>query len=153
MFPKRLLPLLPYLKKYRSGYAWGAVCVLLMNGAWVLVPPIVGRAIDDMQKAGVSLHRIGMLALLLLAVSGTKAIFQFLIRWVVIGVSREIEFDLRNDLFVHLESLSHKFYQRTRTGDIMAKATNDLKALRMLLGPGFMYTANTVVFTAFVERT
>jgi ATP-binding cassette subfamily B protein len=101
-----------------------------------------------MQKAGISLHKIGMLALLLLAISGTKAIFQFLIRWIVIGVSREIEFDLRNDLFLHLETLSHSFYQRTRTGDIMAKATNDLNAVRMLLGPGFMYTANTLVFTA-----
>jgi ATP-binding cassette subfamily B protein len=120
-----------------------------MNAAWVLVPPIVGRAIDDMRQAGISLHKIGMLALILLLVSGTKAIFQFLIRWVLIGVSREIEFDLRNDLFKHLEGLSHSFYQRTRTGDIMAKATNDLNAVRMLLGPGFMYTANTVVFTAF----
>ena len=120
-----------------------------MNAAWVLVPPIVGRAIDDMRQAGISLHKIGTLALLLLLVSGTKAIFQFLIRWVLIGVSREIEFDLRNDLFRHLEGLSHSFYQRTRTGDIMAKATNDLNAVRMLLGPGFMYTANTVVFTAF----
>ena len=120
-----------------------------MNAAWVLVPPIVGRAIDDMRQAGISLHKIGLLALVLLLVSGTKAIFQFLIRWVLIGVSREIEFDLRNDLFKHLEGLSHNFYQRTRTGDIMAKATNDLNAVRMLLGPGFMYTANTVVFTAF----
>ena len=120
-----------------------------MNAAWVLVPPIVGRAIDDMRHAGISLHKIGTLALLLLLVSGTKAIFQFLIRWVLIGVSREIEFDLRNDLFRHLEGLSHSFYQRTRTGDIMAKATNDLNAVRMLLGPGFMYTANTIVFTAF----
>jgi ATP-binding cassette subfamily B protein len=148
MFPKALLPLIPYLKKYRNGYVWGAVCVLLMNSAWALIPPIVGRAIDDMQKAGISLHKIGMLALLLLAVSGTKAIFQFLIRWIVIGVSRDIEFDLRNDLFLHLETLSHSFYQRTRTGDIMARATNDLNAVRMLLGPGFMYTANTIVFTA-----
>jgi len=120
-----------------------------MNAAWVLVPPIVGRAIDDMRQAGISLHKIGMLALVLLMVSGTKAIFQFLIRWILIGVSREVEFDLRNDLFKHLEGLSHSFYQRTRTGDIMAKATNDLNAVRMLLGPGFMYTANTVVFTAF----
>jgi len=120
-----------------------------MNAAWVLVPPIIGRAIDDMQKAGISLHKIGVLALLLLLASGTKAIFQFLIRWGLIGISREIEFDLRNDLFKHLEGLSHSFYQRTRTGDIMAKATNDLNAVRMLLGPGFMYTANTIVFTAF----
>jgi ATP-binding cassette, subfamily B, multidrug efflux pump len=149
MFPKRLLPLVPYLKKYRSSYLWGGVCVLMMNAAWVLVPPIVGKAIDDMRSVGVSLHKIGMLALVLLVVSAIKAIFQFLIRWILIGVSREIEFDLRNDLFLHLERLSHRFYQRTRTGDIMAKATNDLNAVRMLLGPGFMYTANTVVFTAF----
>src|ERR1700719_2439589 len=149
MFPKSLRPLLPYLKKYHRSYVWGGICVLLMNAAWVLVPPIVGRAIDDMRHAGVSLHKIGALALLLLLVSGTKAIFQFLIRWVLIGVSREIEFDLRDDLFRHLEGLSHSFYQRTRTGDIMAKATNDLNAVRMLLGPGFMYTANTIVFTAF----
>jgi ATP-binding cassette subfamily B multidrug efflux pump len=149
MFPKSLRPLIPYLRKYRSGYAWGAVCVFIMNGTWALIPPIVGRAIDDMRKAGISLHKIALLAILLLAVSGTKAIFQFLIRWIVIGVSREIEFDLRNDLFRHLETLSHSFYQRTRTGDIMARATNDLNAVRMLLGPGFMYTANTLIFTGF----
>ena len=148
MFPKRLRPLVPYRKRYRRSYLWGAVCVLVMNSAWALIPPVVGRAIDDMRQAGVSLGRIGMLALVLLAISGTKAIFQFLIRWIVIGVSREIEFDLRNDLFAHLETLSHSFYQRTRTGDIMARATNDLNAVRMLLGPGFMYTANTIIFTA-----
>ena len=149
MFPKSLRPLLPYLKKYRRSYVWGGICILLMNAASVLVAPIIGRAIDDMRRAGISLHKIGALALLLLLVSGTKAIFQFLIRWGLIGISREIEFDLRNDLFKHLEGLSHSFYQRTRTGDIMAKATNDLNAVRMLLGPGFMYTANTMVFTAF----
>ena len=77
-----------------------------------------------------------------------KGIFQFLTRWIVIGISREIEFDLRNDLFRHLESLSYSYYQRTRTGDIMARATNDLNAVRMLLGPAIMYSANTIVFTA-----
>ncbi len=86
-------------------------------------------------------------AALLLAVAGVKAIFQFLTRWILIGVSREIEFDLRNDLFAHLERLSYSYYQRTRTGDIMARMTNDLNAVRMLVGPGIMYTANTVVFT------
>ncbi len=77
-----------------------------------------------------------------------KGIFQFLTRWIVIGISREIEFDLRNDLFRHLEGLSYSYYQRTRTGDIMARATNDLNAVRMLLGPAIMYSANTIVFTA-----
>src|SRR6266550_4370781 len=149
MVAAHLRPLFPYLKKYRSAYIWGGICVLLMNGTWVLFPPIIGRAIDGMRQTGVSLHTIGVLALMLLAVSVVKSIFQFLIRWVLIGASREIEFDLRNDMFRHLEGLSYSFYQRTRTGDIMAKATNDLNAVRMLLGPGFMYTANTVVFTAF----
>ncbi|PYV77808.1 MAG: ABC transporter ATP-binding protein [Acidobacteria bacterium] len=148
MVADHLRPLIPYLKKYRSAYIWGGICVLLMNGTWVLFPPIIGRAIDGMRKTGVSLHTIGVLVLMLLGVSVVKAIFQFLIRWVLIGASREIEFDLRNDMFRHLEGLSYSFYQRTRTGDIMAKATNDLNAVRMLLGPGFMYTANTVVFTA-----
>ena len=66
----------------------------------------------------------------------------------MIGVSRDIEFDLRNDLFAHLEGLAIRYYQRNRTGDIMARATNDLNAVRMLLGPAIMYSANTIVFTA-----
>ena len=67
----------------------------------------------------------------------------------VIGVSREIEFDLRNDLFAaSRKAFPTPYYQRTRTGDIMARATNDLNAVRMLLGPAIMYSANTVVFTA-----
>src|SRR5712692_6199169 len=147
MLLKNLSPLFPYLRKYRSAYAWGTVCVLLMNGIWILFPLVIRRAIDDL-RTGVTPHKLLINALLLLAVAGVKGIFQFLTRWIVIGASREIEFDLRNDLFKHLESLSYSFYQRTRTGDIMAKATNDLNAVRMLLGPAIMYSANTIVFTA-----
>jgi len=144
---KNLRPLAPYLRKYRSTYVIGAVCVLFNNGIWILFPLVIRRAIDDLNQ-GVTRHKLLTYSLLLLAISGVKAIFQFLTRWIMIGVSREIEFDLRNDLFTHLERLSYSFYQRTRTGDIMARATNDLNAVRMLLGPGIMYTANTVVFTA-----
>jgi ATP-binding cassette subfamily B protein len=151
MLLANLRPLFPYLKKYRSSYLWGTVCVLLMNGVWVLFPLVVGRAIDSLKSADPSpqaLRLIAKLVAMVLAVAATKAIFQFLTRWIVIGVSREIEFDLRNDLFRHLEGLSYSFYQRTRTGDIMARATNDLNAVRMLLGPAIMYSANTIVFTA-----
>ena len=88
-------------------------------------------------------HKLLIWALLLVAVIAAKGIFQFLTRWIVIGISRDIEFDLRNDLFRHLERLSYSYYQRTRTGDIMARATNDLNAVRMLLGPAIMYSANT----------
>ena len=147
MLPKSLRPLLPYLKKYRRSYVVGTICVFCTNSIWILFPQVIRRAVDDLHL-GVTRHKLFTYALLLLAVAATKGIFQFLTRWIVIGISREIEFDLRNDLFRHLEGLSYSYYQRTRTGDIMARATNDLNAVRMLLGPAIMYSANTIVFTA-----
>ncbi|HXE90634.1 MAG TPA: ABC transporter ATP-binding protein [Terriglobales bacterium] len=142
-----LRPLLPYLLKYRRGLAFGALSVLLQNGIWIMFPQVIRRAMDDLQL-GITREKLLQWSLLIITVALAKGIFQFLTRWVVIGISRDIEFDLRNDLFRHLEGLSYSFYQRTRTGDIMARATNDLNAVRMLLGPAIMYTANTVVFTA-----
>jgi len=147
MFPKNLRPLLPYLKRYRWGYTLGTACVFLTNGIWILFPLVIGRAADDLHS-GVTRHKLLVYAGLLLAIALTKGIFQFLTRWVVIGISRDIEFDLRNDLFAALERLSYSYYQRHRTGDIMARATNDLNAVRMLLGPAIMYSANTIVYTA-----
>jgi ATP-binding cassette subfamily B protein len=145
---KNLRPLFPYLKRYRVTLVWGALTVFFNNGLWVLFPQVVRRAIDDLNR-GATRHKFMVYALLLLALAATKGIFQFLTRWLMIGVSREIEFDLRNDLFARLETLAYSYYQKTRTGDIMARATNDLNAVRMLLGPAIMYTANTLVFTAF----
>ena len=144
---RNLRPLAPYLRKYRKTFWIGALCVLCNNGVWILFPLVIRRAIDDLNKQ-LNAQKLMLYAGALLAVAGTKAIFQFLTRWILIGASRDIEFDLRNDLFAHLERLSYSFYQRTRTGDIMARATNDLNAVRMLVGPGIMYTANTFVFTA-----
>ena len=143
---KNLRPLFPYLKKYRWPLFWGALTVFGNNGIWVLFPQVLRRAIDDLNQ-GATRHKFLIYSLLLLAIAGTKGIFQFLTRWIVIGVSREIEYDLRNDMFAHLSRLSYRFYQKTRTGDVMARATNDLNAVRMLLGPAIMYTANTIVFT------
>ena len=147
MLPKSLRPLLPYLKRYRWGYVAGSLCVLLTNGIWILFPLVIGRAAQDLDH-GVTRHKLFVYAAQLLTIAVSKGIFQFLTRWIVIGVSRDIEFDLRNDLFARLESLSYSFYQRNRTGDIMARATNDLNAVRMLLGPAIMYSANTIVYTA-----
>ncbi len=147
MLPKSLRPLFPYFKKYRRNYVVGTICIFLTNGIWILFPQVIRRAVDDLH-GGVTRHKLVTYALLLLAVAIAKGIFQYLTRSIVIGVSREIEFDLRNDLFQHLEGLSYSYYQRTRTGDIMARATNDLNAVRMLLGPAIMYSANTIVFTA-----
>ena len=144
---KNLRTLKPYFWRYRWGFIFGALWVLLTNGIWVLFPQIIKRAIDDL-NTGVTRHKLVTYSLLLIAVALAKGIFQFLTRWRLIGISREIEFDLRNDLFRHLEGLSYSYYQRTRTGDIMARATNDLNAVRMLLGPAIMYSANTIIFTA-----
>ena len=147
MLPKNLRPLLLYVRRYRWGYLAGTLCVFLTNGIWILFPLVLGKAADDL-NTGVTSRKLLLYAAILLGIAATKGIFQFLTRWIVIGVSRDIEFDLRNDLFMRLERLSYSYYQRTRTGDIMARATNDLNAVRMLLGPAIMYTANTIVFTA-----
>src|SRR6202162_210475 len=147
MLLKSLRPLLPYLKRYRWGYAAGTLCVFLTNGIWILFPLVLGKAADDLHE-GVTRHKLLLYAALLLAIAVTKGIFQFLTRWIVIGISRDMEFDLRNDLFARLEILSYSYYQRHRTGDIMARATNDLNAVRALLGPAIMYSANTIVYTA-----
>ena len=144
---KTLNPLKPYLYKYRVQFMWGGLALLLNNAIWILFPQVIGRAINDLNR-GFTRHKIVTYSLALIAIALTKGFFQYLMRWILIGISREIEFDLRNDLFRHLESLSYSYYQRTRVGDIMARATNDLNAVRMLLGPAIMYTANTIVFTA-----
>ncbi len=144
---KNLRTLKPYFWRYRWGFVFGALSVLLTNGIWILFPQILKHAVDDL-NSGVTRHKLVVYSLLLVSVALAKGIFQFLTRWKLIGISREIEFDLRNDLFRHLEGLSYSYYQRTRTGDIMARATNDLNAVRMLLGPAIMYSANTIIFTA-----
>ncbi|MGA3209988.1 MAG: ABC transporter ATP-binding protein [Terriglobales bacterium] len=143
---RSLRPLLPYLKRYRLGYLWGGLSVVCNNATAILIPLVVGRASEDL-KTGVTRDKMSHYALLLLVIVSTKGLFTFLMRWIVIGISRDIELDLRNDLFRQLERLSWSWYQRTRTGDIMARVTNDLNAVRNLLGPAFMYSANTLFFT------
>ena len=143
---KRLHPLFPYMRRYWRGYVWGGVSVILSNAIWILFPQVIRNAIDDLNH-GITHHKILLYAGLLIAVSVFKGIFLFLTRWIIIGVSREIEYDLRNDLFRHLEKQPAAYYQEHRTGDIMARMTNDLAAVRMLLGPAIMYSANTILFS------
>jgi ATP-binding cassette subfamily B protein len=147
MIPKRMRPLLPYLKRYRWGFVIGALCILFSNGAQAGLPRVIGNAAQSL-SSGVTRHKLFVFTVEVLALAAIRGIFLFLTRWVLIGISRDIEFDLRNDLFAHLETLSYSYYQRMRTGDIMARVTNDLNAVRMLMGPAIMYSANTIVFTA-----
>ena len=143
----RLSPLFPYLRRYWRSFLWGGLSLLIYNSAKVVVPLLIGNAIDDMRH-GLSTSRVEHDALLLLGVAVLSGVFLYLMRQIIIGASREIEFDIRNDLFQHLETQPPSFFQRHRTGDIMARSTNDLSAVRQLLGPAIMYSANTVVFTA-----
>ncbi len=144
---ERLKPLVPYLRRYWKHLAWGGVAVILYNVIKVLIPVVIGHAIDDMQH-GITEQKLLFHALRLLLIAALSAIFLYICRQVIIGASREIEFDLRNDIFANLERQSPSYYHTHRTGDIMARTTNDLNAVRMLLGPAIMYSANTIVFTA-----
>jgi len=142
----KIRPLFPYLKRYWKNLAWGGVAVVAYNLVRVILPLIVGHAIDDMGQ-GVTHAKIIHHSLRLLLVAALSAIFLYITRQVIIGASREIEFDLRNDLFANLERQSAAYYHTHRTGDIMARTTNDLNAVRQLLGPAIMYSANCLVFT------
>ncbi|HKF45711.1 MAG TPA: ABC transporter ATP-binding protein [Terracidiphilus sp.] len=143
-----LRPLFSYMRRYRWGYAWGTFACILTNAIWVQFPRVLDRAIKGLEK-GTTFQHIFLLSLLLVAIALGKGIFLYIQRWVLIGISRDIEFDLRNDLFIGLERQDTGFYQRYRTGDLMARMTNDLNAVRMVLGPGLMYSANTVFLSVF----
>ncbi len=137
-----LATLHPYLWRYRWGMAGGMLCLVIKDFAAAAQPLMIGFAVDALTRS----LRSGLFvryAVYLAALAVIQGIFQYGMRVIIIGISRDIEYDLRNDLFRHLVSLSPDYYQRTRTGDIMARATNDLNAVRMMLGPGIMYWVET----------
>jgi ATP-binding cassette, subfamily B, multidrug efflux pump len=139
-------PLFPYMRRYRHDYFWGGLSIILSNAIAVLFPLVVAMVIDGL-NTGVTRRKILIYSAMLLGVTVGKGIFLFLCRLILIGISRDIEFDLRNDLFAQLERQPASYYHRNRTGDIMARMTNDLNAVRMLLGPAIMYSANTILFS------
>jgi ATP-binding cassette subfamily B protein len=141
-------PLYPYMRRYRWGYVRGTLACVATNTVAVLFPTVLGMAVDAI-KNGTTRRNILYFALVLVGINLVKGVFMYAQRWVLIGISREIEFDLRNDLFKKLETEDSGFYQRYRTGDIMARMTNDLNAVRMLLGPGLMYSVNTIFLSIF----
>src|SRR5450759_4474266 len=129
-----------YLWRYRRGMALGGLCLALKDLAQALQPLMIRGAVDSFRGGGPAFVRF---AGYLVGLALLKGVFQYWMRVILIGASRDIEFDLRNDLFAHLIRLSPEYYARTRTGDIMARATNDLNAVRMMLGPGVMYWFET----------
>ncbi len=141
---KSLSTLWPYLRRYRSGLARGLGSLLAKDALAAALPIVIKYGVDSLTR-GFQLRIVMQLAGLLIGLSLVKGLFQYWMRVIIIGISRDIEYDLRNDLFAHLVELSQDFYSRYRTGDIMARSTNDLNAVRMMLGPGVMYWTETSI--------
>ena len=134
----------PYLWRHRRGFALGMGALAIKDLLGAALPLVIRNGVDSL-TAGFRIEKVFQFAALLVALSIGKGIFQYWMRVLLIGISRDVEYDLRNDLFSHLIGLSSGFYARYRTGDIMARSTNDLNAVRMMLGPGIMYWTETTL--------
>ena len=142
-----LLFLLPYLARYRSEVAVGSLMVVLMVFAAMAAPRILMYVVDGLTQ-GIEPNKLILYAALILGVAVVEGFFRFWMRRILIGVSRKAEYDLRNDFFEQVQKLSLTALGARSTGDVMSRATNDLAAVRAVLGPGIMYSMNT--FTTFV---
>ncbi|HYL62483.1 MAG TPA: ABC transporter ATP-binding protein [Candidatus Methylomirabilis sp.] len=167
---KHLVGLLPYLGRYRGGIALGMICLVVSSLVQNIIPLATGVLTDILAGsahpfesgsmhlvagswlsrtipwyAPHSRHALGIYCLLLIGLVSLRAVLSFYTRWILIGVSRDIEFDIRGDLLNRLLLLEPEFYVRNRTGDLMSRATNDLNSVRMVLGPGIMYSGQTII--------
>ena len=133
----------PYYKPYWIPFTTGLLIVVASSAITSVIPWLLRKAIDAID-AGAPLGTIWKLSGLIVLAAIVGGAFRYGMRELMNGVSRWIEYDLRNDLFTHLETLDTAYFARTRTGDIMARLTNDLSAVRMAVGPAVMYLANTI---------
>jgi ATP-binding cassette subfamily B protein len=141
--PRHLRRLVPYLERHRKPLLVGLACLLLRTLFSVASPWVLRYAIDGL-TAGITRDELLAYAGLVVGVVTVEGFFLYQMRMILIGVSREIEYELRGDLFAHLTRLPARYYHSMRTGDLMSRATSDLSAVRMVLGPGIMYTASTL---------
>lgn len=133
-----------YFKKYRIRYTLGIFFVLLYVGFGVLLPKYVGDAIDDLKNNGVTSNKILYYVALIIGTTIISGIFLFFQRRILINTSRYVEYDLRQDFYGKLQTLPLEFFQNNRTGDLMARSTNDLSAVRQIVGPAIMYGTQTL---------
>jgi ATP-binding cassette subfamily B protein len=134
----------PYFRHHPLKLALGIGAIAVSVALGLLAPLIIGRAIDTFREE-VSMAHLLSYGGLLLGVTAVQGLFSFAQRMTLVALSRDIELDLRNDYFAHLETLPLAFYHRQPVGDLMARATNDLQAVRMLCGPAIMYSTNTLL--------
>ena len=146
---KALAGLLPYFRPYRRALATGILSILASVVVGMATPLLVGDAVDSFRGAP-SMRSMAVYAGLLVLVAAVRGVFTYLQRMILVTMSRDVEVDLRDAFFAQLERLPQAFFHRQATGDLMARATNDLQAVRMLCGPAIMYATNTV-FTAVLS--
>ena len=132
----------PLVRRELPSYAFGAVLIAATSAFLVAVPRLVGAAIECL-ATGSRIDLVGPLALALVGVALLRGLTAFYMRRVVIGASRRIEFQLKNQMFEHLQTLDSPFFVQSHTGDLMSRFTSDMDAVRAVLGPGVMYTINT----------
>lgn len=132
-----------YFIRYKSKLLWGVLFILISNSFQVYIPLLLKDSIDTLQQ-DLSYSKILQYSLMIVGAALISGVFRFLIRQTIIVVSREIEFDMRQDFWSHIQRLSLRFFQNNSTGNIMAHATNDISAVRMYVGPAVMYSIDTV---------
>jgi ATP-binding cassette subfamily B multidrug efflux pump len=142
--PSPFRRLLPHVLRYRRQFLVGLTCVVITTAIQLLSPWVLKHAIDDL-NAGVTRGKLGQYAGLLLGIACVGGVFRYLMRQIIISASRDIEYDMRNAFFARLQQMPLGYYQARRTGDLMSRATNDLNAVRMMVGPAVMYSANTLL--------
>lgn len=145
--PRHLVRLLPYLARHRRELATGLLALLATAAVSVLTPWVLRHAVDDLSVA-VSRPKLLAYAGAVVALAVLEGLCRYRMRMGLIATSREIEYELRNDVFCHLTRLSPSYYQNHRVGDLLSRASNDMTAVRVVLGPGIMYTANAVATSA-----
>ncbi|HTU99236.1 MAG TPA: ABC transporter ATP-binding protein [Luteitalea sp.] len=136
--------LLPYLGRYRRPILLGLSCAVASNLFTLLTPWLLKYAVDDL-TTGVTRQKLALYALGTLAISAAGGVFRYAMRRQIIGASRHIEYDLRNDFFEQLQRFPREYFDRARTGDLMSRASSDLGAVRMMVGPAAMYAVSTGV--------
>jgi ATP-binding cassette, subfamily B, multidrug efflux pump len=138
-----------YFAPYRTQLWLGIACIVVSSVSGLVMPSLVGWAIDDL-KNGTTFTRLTRSALLILGVRLVSGLFLFFQRRTLIVMSRHVEYDLRRDFYAHLVQQPLSFYHANRVGDLMARATNDLAAVRQLAGPMILYTLQTAFVVIIV---
>ena len=145
---KSLRYLLPYFRRYKKKYISGWILTTLSSLAAAIMPLYIGHAINMLQKGTATSSSLISDCLFIIGLSALSGYLFYLVRQTIIVASREIEYDLRNDFLAHIQTLSMRFFQNTPQGEVMAYATNDINAVRNMVGPAVMYSADTL--TTFI---